>query len=198
MKKEFSKEYILKNMDCYKIKQVEALSFINQESIKIEDIINSEMSLRDKGWFLVRKCELTIKEKAELAYKLASVVLPIFEAKRPGDNRVKECLEAIQQFNLGKITRYQLMIKRYAAYTADDASAYATDDASAYAAYAASTAAYTADYATSTAACATDDTYTYATSTAAAIAAAADAAAYTDDAYQSLIIQTMLQFVKNH
>lgn len=148
MKKEFSKEYILKNKGCYETEQVEALSFINQESIKIEDIINSEMPLKDKGWFLVRKCELTIKEKAELAYKLASVVLPIFETKSPGDNRVKECLEAIQEFNLGKIDRDQLMIKRHAAYDA--------------------------------------------------AIAAVDSAAYTDDAYQSLIIQAMLQFVKNH
>lgn len=186
MKKEFSKEYILKNKGCYETEQVEALSFINQESIKIEDIIGSEMPLKDKCWFLVRKCELTNKEKAELTYELASVVLPIFEAKRPGDSRVKECLEAIQQFKLGKIDRDQLLIKRHAAaaaavtaysYAAYNA-AYATADAAAvhavHAAYAA-------------------DAYAYAYN------AADEADAYTDDAaYQSLIIQAMLQFVKNH
>lgn len=185
MKKEFSKEYILKNMDCYEIEQTEANSFINQESIKIEDIINSEMSLEDKGSFLVRKCELTTKEKAELAYELASVVLPIFEAKRSGDNRVKECLEAIQEFNLGKIDRDQLLIKRHAAADAIADDAYASDDAAA----AATT--YAADAYTS----ADDDDAYYAAD--AAVYAAADAA-YAADTYQSLIIQTMLQFVKNH
>ena len=178
MKKEFTKEYILKNKGCYETEQIEALSFINQESIKIEDIIGSEMPLKDKGRFLVRKCELTTKEKAELAYELASVVLPIFEAKRPGDNRVKECLEAIQQFNLGKITRRQLMIKRHDA----AAGAGAGTDAAAYAAAAATAG---ADAAATGTYDATDAT-AYATY-------AADAAAY-----QPLIIQAMLQFVKNH
>jgi hypothetical protein len=196
MKKVFTPDYIRKNKSCYELPQVNRISFIDNPEIHINDILNSEISLKDKGWFLVQKCELTNKQKADLAHRLAWVVLPIFEAKHPKDKRVRECLDAITQFNAGEITREVLLNKRDAA---ADAAAYAAADAAAYAA------AYAADAAAADAA---DAAYAYADAYAADAAAyaayaAAAYAAYADAAKQpkeitwkDLVLHTMLKFVE--
>lgn len=58
MKKEFSPEYIRQHKGCYNDKQVDELSFISKASISIEDILKSEMPIKDKRWFLYNKCDL--------------------------------------------------------------------------------------------------------------------------------------------
>ena len=131
MKKEWTKQEIIANKGCYSIEEVEALSFINKDNITLLDILNSEISIKDKRWFLFNRCELTLDNKKELALKMAWCVLPIYETKYPNDSSVRECLQAIEDFNSGKITIEILKEKRAAAYA--DA-AYA---AAAYAAYAA-------------------------------------------------------------
>lgn len=120
MLKEFDKEYIIHNKGCYSLEEIEELSFINKKSITINDILKSEIKVRDKGWFLATKCDLNNEQKRDLAYKVAYTVLPIFETKNPNDKRVRECLEAIQLFNNKKITKKQLMEKRFAAYDVYD------------------------------------------------------------------------------
>jgi len=173
MKKEFTKKYIIDNKGCYDINQVNSLSFINNTEITILDIINSEMPTKDKIWFLFKKSDLTLDQKKELSYLLAENVSHIYNERYPSDNRVKDCIKAIKDFNNNPITKEKLLEFRRAAADAADAAADTAD--AAYAADAADAAADTADAAY--AADAADAAYAAAYAAAAA-AYAADAAAY--------------------
>ena len=160
MKKEFTKKYIIDNKGCYDINQVNSLSFINNTEITILDIINSEMPTKDKIWFLFKKSDLTLDQKKELSYLLAENVSHIYNERYPSDNRVKDCIKAIKDFNNNPITKEKLLEFRRAAADAADAAAdtadaaYAADaaDAAYAAAYAAAAAAYAADAAAADAA----------------------------------------------
>ena len=180
MKKEFRIDYIKDNKGCYSTEDVVACSFINKEKeiISIMDILNSEIPLKDKGWFLVRKCDLTIAQKKELSYLLALSVFPIHENKYPDDKIVRICLEAIKAFNSGEISREDLKTAAYAAYEAAD-SDYTTADAAYAAAYAAAVAAADADY---TAAFASNS--------------AAYAAAVASD--NKIVLKVLIDFVNNN
>ena len=172
MKKIFKKEEILSNKGCYSREQVLNLSFINNREITLINIMKSEISIQDKRWFLYNKGELSTNQKKVLALKLAWAVLPIYEDQYPGDNRVRDCLQNIEKFNLDNIFFNELAVKRNAAAEAATAAAYATAEA-------ATTAAYAAAYATAYAAAAAEAT-AYA---AAAAEAAAYATAYAATAY---------------
>ena len=144
MKKIFKKEEILSNKGCYSREQVLNLSFINNREITLIDIMKSEISIQDKMWFLYNKGELSTNQKKVLALKLAWAVLPIYEDQYPGDNRVRDCLQNIEKFNLDNIFFNELAVKRNAA--AEATAAYAAAEAAAEAAdaYAAIAAAYAA------------------------------------------------------
>ena len=178
MKKQFTKQSILDDRGCYSPEQVEKLSFINKDNISIHDIINSEIKLNDKFWFVKNKTNLTLDNKKQLTLILAEVVLEIYNKKYPDDKRVANCIQGIKDFNANIISREEFNVLRNkcrdakreatAAYAAATAVAYAADaDATAYAAYAATV----ADAATAASYAAT-----YATATAAAYATDADAA----------------------
>ena len=187
MKKIFKKEEILSNKGCYSREQVLNLSFINNREITLINIMKSEISIQDKRWFLYNKGELSTNQKKVLALKLAWAVLPIYEDQYPGDNRVRDCLQDIEKFNLDNIFFNELAVKR----NATEAAAAAAYAAAAYAAdaYAVTAAAYAATAAAEAAATAADaaaaDSYaaTAATYAATAAAYAAYAAAYAADAY---------------
>ena len=172
MKKIFKKEEILSNKGCYSREQVLNLSFINNREITLINIMKSEISIQDKRWFLYNKGELSTNQKKVLALKLAWAVLPIYEDQYPGDNRVRDCLQNIEKFNLDNIFFNELAVKRnatadaYAAVAYAAEAAYADADAATAAAYAAAYAAYS--------------TAAYAAYAAEAAAYAAEAAAYAD------------------
>ena len=127
MKSVFTPKYVMDNRGCYSEEQAEKLSFIKQNEITIADIMNSEIPMKDKRWWFINACEMTTKNRIDLALILARVVLPIYENKYPNDKRVRECLDAIDDFNAGKITRDDLLAKRRdAAYAADAADAAGT------------------------------------------------------------------------
>ncbi len=63
MKTEFTAKYIKENKGCYKLSQVNRLSFIKNSVITINDIINSEMPDKDKIWWLLNKCNWSSTEK---------------------------------------------------------------------------------------------------------------------------------------
>ena len=63
MKKEFTKEYMLENKGCYSEEQINATSFMKLESITIESIIESEISLKDKFWFVIKKNRINYTSK---------------------------------------------------------------------------------------------------------------------------------------
>ncbi|MFA5935032.1 MAG: putative immunity protein [Candidatus Paceibacterota bacterium] len=156
MKTQFTHLELLANKGCYSKER--ALQFCQDrpEIVTIKEILESEISIKDKRWFVYNACELSLNEKKKLALKLAWIVLPIYETKYPNDFRVKECLQATEDFYGGKISIEKLKVKRNAAATAaayadaayayaDAAYAYAAADAAAYAyadAYADAAAAY--------------------------------------------------------
>ena len=148
MKKEFTKNEMNNNKGCYSLSKLNKCSFINLPTIGIIDILNSEIPLKDKGWFLVKKTDLTIDQKKEFALLLAKSVIEIYNKKYPNDNRVSDCIDAIELFNSGKITIDELRNKRnsaadayYAAYAADAAVAAAAEASASAAAAAADDAA---------------------------------------------------------
>jgi hypothetical protein len=112
---------------------------------------------------------------AEAAIKAAEGVLPLFEKRRPGDDRPRKAIEAAKErlANPSKADAADAAYAAYAAYAADAASAASAADA-AYAAYAvdAADAAYVASAA-----------YAASAASAASAAYAADAASAADAAY---------------
>ena len=167
MKTTFTKKDMMQRKGCYSMQRVVDLFFTDNTEITIETILTSSIPIKDKRWFVYNSCDLTLDEEKKLSLLLSWAVLPIFETKNPNDNRVRECLEGIEKFIKGEITKEELLIlKRAAAYAADTAA-----DAAYAAAYAAADAAYAADNADDNA---DDDADT-------AAAYAAYAAAETDD-----------------
>ena len=142
MKKEFTPDYILENRGCYATNQVENLSFITKPIISIDDMLNSEMPLKDKYWWVIKKCDLTIRQKQDLAILCAEIVLIIYEEKYSDNKAPRLAIEAAKDYLAGTISIEELREKRANAANAADA-AYAAD-AAAYAAYAAANAAYAA------------------------------------------------------
>ena len=142
MKKELTKAYISSERGCYSKEQVEALSFIKKkEEPTIIDVVESEIPLKDKFWFVINKCELTERQKQDIAIACAEIVLEIYESKYPNDKAPREAIQAAKDFLAGKITIDILRSKRNAVVYAANAAAYAAD-----AAYAANVAAaYAAD-----------------------------------------------------
>jgi len=152
MKTIFTKAEILANKGCYSSDQINSL-LGRRKKVKIIEILSSPITIKDKRWFVYNACDLTLDEKKKLALKLAWVVLPIYENKYPNDSRIKDCLQATEDFYSGNISLSFLKEKKSdAAYAADVyadiyADAYA-DAADAYAAaYAACAAAYADAYA---------------------------------------------------
>jgi hypothetical protein len=189
MKKVFSKLEGLENRGCYSIRKALSLSFMQKDSFTIEELVNSEIPLTDKYWFVLKKCSLTVKQKKQIAVDIAEIVLPLYEAQYPSDKRVRDCIETTKLFLAGHVSLDQLLFKcqaaadaasdaadaaAYAAYDAADAAAYAAYDAADAAAYAAYDAADAAAYAAYDAA---DDAYYAADDAADAAYDAADAAA---------------------
>ena len=184
MKTKFTQSELLDGRGCYSTSDIFDLliKYGNKKTYLINKILKSDIPLKDKQWFVYNNCNLTLQEKRDLAVKLAWCVLPIYENKYPSDNRIKDCLQAIEDFKIGKITMDILREKRnkaYAAYAAASAAANAADAAvDANAANAADAAAYAAANAN------------------AANAAYAAAYAAVDAADAQKIINILINFVK--
>jgi hypothetical protein len=132
MKKTYSFNYMMDNCGCYgKSKTAELFFSENKNDISIENILNSDIPLKDKYWFVVRKTELTKLEKQTIAIDVAEIVLPIYEKRYPNSKAPREAIEAAKQFLGGHISLDILIEKRAAAYAAAyaaDAAAAAADD----------------------------------------------------------------------
>jgi hypothetical protein len=180
MKKTFTKDFYLSHRGCYDFNKMFNLVDNNPHET-IEDFLNWNISINDKFFFLFNYCNLTLRNKQDMALMCAKIVLPVYEKEFPNDSRVMECIHATELFLNGEITLEQLREKREAANAANaNANAYAY----AYAAYAAYAAAYAAANAALAAANAAN-AYDTAALTAAANAAAYDTAALTAAAYDT-------------
>ena len=152
MKTKFTPNEIMSNRGCYERSDVEKLSFINQSEININEILDSEIPIKDKFWFVRNNCKFTTLQKKLWFIGLAEITLEIYENKYPNNKAPREAIQAAKDYLNNLISRDELIIKRknataaYAvAYDAVYAAAYAAalyaadaaDDDAYYAAYAA-------------------------------------------------------------
>ena len=113
MKLTWTKSELQSNRGCYSSEQIEELwNGGRGKTVTLVEIMESSINIRDKRWFLYHKGELTLNQKKELALVAAKVVLPIFEEKYPNNSRVKDCIEAVEKFNKGEISKKDLLVFR--------------------------------------------------------------------------------------
>ena len=127
------------NHGCYSEKKAKDL-LQKRTEFSISDVLNSEIPLKDKVWFIRVNCQLTDTELREFAIGCALCVLPIYESKYPENKAPREAIEAAKAYLNKEIGLDDLRVKRQAAaaYAAAAAAAYdAAADAAAYAADAA-------------------------------------------------------------
>jgi len=179
MKKTFTKDFYLSHRGCYDFNKMFNLVDNNPHET-IEDFLNWNISINDKFFFLFNYCNLTLRNKQDMALMCAKIVLPVYEKEFPNDSRVTECIHATELFLNGEITLEQLREKREAAADAADANANAAD------------AAYAAAYAAANAA----NAYDTAALTAAANAAAYDTAANANANVANGLLNAVKEFCK--
>jgi len=138
MKGEFTRKFMTSNRGCYSREQMLNVKCVKENNITLENLFN-DLPIKDFCWFFVRKCELTIEQKQRFSLHCAKSVLYIFEKEHPKDKRIRECIDAKEQYIDGNITKEELEIKQKRAaavyvYDTANANAYASAAANAYAA----------------------------------------------------------------
>jgi hypothetical protein len=145
MKQDFTKKFMQDNCGCYSKEQLMNCSFMKSEIITLQSILDSEISIKDKYWFVCKKLA-TKEQNQQIAIGVAEIVLVIFENKYPDDKRPREAIQAAKDYLSGVIGIDKLRKKRAAAAAANAAAA-AANAAAAAAANAAYAAAANAAYA---------------------------------------------------
>jgi hypothetical protein len=113
MKTEFSRQYLIDNCGCYDEESGKIEGLLGDRIIvTLNEILESEIPLEDKCWFVANSCELSKSEVKQLLLKLTRIVLPIFEEEYPDDTRVRECIIATEGFLNGTVTKEELNNKR--------------------------------------------------------------------------------------
>ena len=141
--KSFTHEYMKENCGCYKVDQLMKCSFMQSEPVTLQSIIDSEIPVKDKFWFLCNKV-LTKEQNQRIAIELAKSVLHIYENEYPEDKSVRNAIQGAEDYLAGKISIEEFRQLKsaaadaaYAANAAANAAAYAAAYAAADAAYAA-------------------------------------------------------------
>ena len=114
--KKISKEFMINNKGCYSLDELNNTSFmkIEGDEFGLNDILISEIPLKDKFWFVCKK--LNIKElNQRLAIDVAIITLKIFEDKYPNDLRPREAIEFANKYLIGECSIKELREKRDAA-----------------------------------------------------------------------------------
>ena len=127
MKTEFTKQEMYNLKGCYSKETLDNCSFMSKDNISLQSILDSEIPLKDKSWFIRNSIQLSDIEKRQFAIGCALVVLPIYENKYPSNDAPRKAIEAAEKYLKNEITLQELNIFRKAAAAA----------AAAYAAYAA-------------------------------------------------------------
>ena len=130
MKTEFTKQEMYNLKGCYSKETLDNCSFMSKDNISLQSILDSEIPLKDKSWFIRNSIQLSDIEKRQFAIGCALVVLPIYENKYPSNDDPRKAIEAAEKYLKNEITLQELNIFRKAAAAA----------AAAYAAYAAAAA----------------------------------------------------------
>lgn len=121
----FTKQFMKDNCGCYDENNYRLLmecSFMQHDSITLKSILNSEIPLKDKYWFVCKKLA-TKEQNQQIAIMVAEIVLPIYEKRYPYNKAPREAIEAAKQYIAGHISLKELWEKRKNAYAA-----YATAD----------------------------------------------------------------------
>ena len=83
--------------------------FAGRESINMLDVLEMDIPPEDVVWIFSRdKLAATEHQQRQFALMCALSVLDLFEAARPGDNRVRECLETVERHLRGEATDEEL------------------------------------------------------------------------------------------
>ena len=126
MKTEFTKQEMYNIKGCYSKETLDNCSFMSKDNISLQSILDSEIPLKDKSWFIRNSIQLSDIEKRQFAIGCALVVLPIYENKYPSNDDPRKAIEAAEKYLKNEITLQELNIFRKAA---ADAAAAAADDA---------------------------------------------------------------------
>ena len=68
------------------------------ENFTIDDVLNTNVPLKDKAWFILHNCDFTNDELKCFAFNCASIVLPIYEKSNKNINTPRKCLEITQAY----------------------------------------------------------------------------------------------------
>lgn len=114
MNKKFTRKYIEDNKGCYSLEELNNCSFIKAKVkvITLDAILKSEIKLEDKFWFIIRKTNLTIRQKQEIAIGCAEIVLEIYERRNPGNKAPAEAIQAAKDYINGLVDNILLIEKR--------------------------------------------------------------------------------------
>lgn len=129
MQQTFTHEFMQDNCGCYSEEpgKLESCSFMSSDPVTLVAILDSEIPLKDKYWFVCKKLA-TKEQNQQIAITVSEMVLPIWEAKHPDDKRPHEAIEAAKQYIAGHISIGLLIEKRQAAAYAAAYAADAADD----------------------------------------------------------------------
>ena len=81
------------------------------EIITLQDILTSEISLKDKFWFCCNKI-LTREENQLLAIKTAEIVLNIYEDNYPNGVSLKKAIQMAKDYLNNNISHKELIVKK--------------------------------------------------------------------------------------
>lgn len=117
MQKTFTKEFMLSNKGCYSEAHLMQCSFMKTSKITIKSILESDIPMRDKYWFVCKKL-LTAEQNRDLAITTAETVLENYEKEYPGNKSPRQCLEAAKDYLAGSISLKTLQETRNNCYEA--------------------------------------------------------------------------------
>lgn len=83
-KKQFTTAELIDAKGCYSLEELKSCSFYKEDSIiKVKDILNSEIPLIDKSWFVYNECNVPYEVKGNYA-------LPTYAAN--ADDQIRDQL----------------------------------------------------------------------------------------------------------
>ena len=106
----FSKEYIIENRDCNSYEQITSYSFMKKDKIHLFEILESEMSIQDKLYFLYQKCNLAIIVKERLTDMIFNFISQVHVDNYP-DSEINTYADIHRVFDKDDLLRISNKIK---------------------------------------------------------------------------------------
>lgn len=102
MQTTFTHAFMRENRGCYTLSDLMKCSFMSKQTVTIFDILDSEISLEDKFWFVCHA--VANKEQCiKIAYSVIELVLPVYESLNSNDWRLRNAVNAIKTGNYLKL-----------------------------------------------------------------------------------------------